>query len=306
MENPELEAERGRRLLEESSDIVLVLDSEDRLVVASRRARETLDGLVPGEVVPEPFLKSEPWRPRRIPVEVNGRRESILYLREPGELAAYEELRAGFTAAVSHELRTPLARLLALLETAALPSADVDELLDQGKAEVENIRELIDDVLFLSELETGRAVVSLASIVAAPVVRQVMDGLAERASRAGVELKVELDEQAQVPLRPRMLRVIVENLAENTIRYAGDGVTFSFSVERVDDDVVIVAADDGVGVSAADLPRLFERFYRADRARASRGTGLGLAIVKHIVTSAGGFVEATSRQGLEIRITFPG
>ena len=306
MENPELEAERGRRLLEESSEIVLVLDNEDRLVVASRRARETLEGLVPGEVVPEPFLQNEPWRPRRVPVEVNGRRESILYLREPGELAAYEELRAGFTAAVSHELRTPLARLLALLETAALPSADVDELLDQGKAEVENIRELIDDVLFLSELETGRAVVSLASIAAAPVVRQVMDGLAERASRAGVELKIELDEQAQVPLRPRMLRVIVENLAENTIRYAGDGVAFSLSVERVDNDVVIVAADDGVGVSAADLPRLFERFYRADRARASRGTGLGLAIVKHIVTSAGGFVEATSRQGLEIRITFPG
>jgi len=306
MENPELEAERGRRLLEESSEIVLVLDNEDRLVVASRRARETLEGLVPGEVVPEPFLQSEAWRPRRVSVEVNGKRESLLYLREPGELAAYEELRAGFTAAVSHELRTPLARLLALLETAALPSADVDELLDQGKAEVENIRELIDDVLFLSELETGRAVVSLASITAAPVARQVMDGLAERASRAGVELRVELDEQAQVPLRPRMLRVIVENLAENTIRYAGDGVTFSLTVERVDNDVVIVAADDGVGVSAADLPRLFERFYRADRARASRGTGLGLAIVKHIVTSAGGYVEATSRQGLEIRITFPG
>ncbi len=201
--------------------------------------------------------------------------------------------------------RTPLARLLALLETAALPAANVDELLEQGKAEVENIRELIDDVLFLSELETGRAVVSLASSPAAPVVREVMDGLAERASRAGVLLDVELDDQAQVPLRPRMLRVVVENLAENTIRYAGDGVTFSISVTRAGDDVVIVAADDGVGVSAVDLPRLFERFYRADRARASRGTGLGLAIVKHIVTSAGGYVEATSREGLEIRITFP-
>lgn len=306
MENPELEAERGRQLLEESSEIVLVLDSEDRLVAASRRAREALEGLVPGEGVPEQFLQSEAWRPRRISVEVDGTRESLLYLREPGELAAYEELRAGFTAAVSHELRTPLARLLALLETAALPSANVDELLEQGRAEVENIRELIDDVLFLSELETGRVVVSLASISAAPVVREVMDGLAERASRAGVALNVELDDEARVPLRPRMLRVVVENLAENAIRYAGDGVTFSVLVTRADNDVVMVAADDGVGVSAADLPRLFERFYRADRARASRGTGLGLAIVKHIVTSAGGYVEATSREGLEIRITFPG
>ena len=305
MENPELEAERGRRLLEESSEIVLVLDDEDRLVAASRRARETLDGLVPGEV-PEQLLQSEPWRPRRVSVEADGARQSLVYLREPGELAAYEELRAGFTAAVSHELRTPLARLLALLETAALPSADVDELLEQGKAEVENIRELIDDVLFLSELETGRAVVSLASTRAAPVVRQVIGALAERASRAGVTLKAELDDEAQVPLRPRMLRVVIENLAENAIRYAGDGVTFSISVARVGGAVVIVAADDGVGVGAGDLPRLFERFYRADRARASRGTGLGLAIVKHIVTSGGGHVEAASRQGLEIRITFPG
>ena len=163
MENAELEAERGRRLLEESSEIVLVLDDQDRLVVASRRARETLDGLVTGQAVPDQLLQSEPWRPRRVPVEADGRRESLVYLREPGERAAYEELRAGFTAAVSHELRTPLARLLALLETAALPSANVDELLEQGKSEVENIRELIDDVLFLSELETGRAVVSLAS-----------------------------------------------------------------------------------------------------------------------------------------------
>ena len=306
MDNPELEAERGRRLLEESSEIVLVLDDQDRLVVASRRARETLDGLVPGQAVPEQLLQSEPWRPRRVHVEADGTRESLVYLREPGELAAYEELRAGFTAAVSHELRTPLARLLALLETAALPSANVDDLLEQGKAEVENIRELIDDVLFLSELETDRAVVSLASTPAAPVVREVMDALAERASRAGVTLRVELDDQAQVPLRPRMLRVVIENLAENVIRYAGDGVTFSIAVTRVGDDVLIVAADDGVGVSAEDLPRLFERFYRADRARASRGTGLGLAIVKHIVTSGGGHVEASSREGLEIRITFPG
>jgi len=237
---------------------------------------------------------------------VDGRREELVYLADSGGQSAYEELRAGFTAAVSHELRTPLARLLALLETAALPSANVDELLEQGKAEVENIRELIDDVLFLSELETGRAVVSLASTAAAPVVREVMDALEERASRAGVTLKVELDDQAQVPLRPRMLRVVIENLAENAIRYAGDGVTFSVSAARHGDGVVIAAADDGVGVSAEDLPRLFERFYRADRARASRGTGLGLAIVKHIVTSGGGYVEASSREGLEIRITFPG
>src|SRR5262245_54786028 len=117
MENPDLAAERGRRLLEESPELVLVLDDENRVLAASRRARERLDGLVVGKPVPAELLQLERWRPHRVPVEVDGRRESLVWLREPGDLAAYEELRAGFTAAVSHELRTPLARLLALLET---------------------------------------------------------------------------------------------------------------------------------------------------------------------------------------------
>src|SRR6187200_1392778 len=163
MENHELEAERGRRLLEESEEIVLVLDEKDRLVGASRRAREAIEGLKTGKRVPAERLEPEPWRPRRVAVELDGRRESLVYLRPRDHLAAYEELRAGFTAAVSHELRTPLARLLALLETASLPSADVHELIEKGKSEVEQIRELIDDVLFLSELETGRAVVALTA-----------------------------------------------------------------------------------------------------------------------------------------------
>ena len=307
MENPELAAERGRRLLEESPEIVLVLDDEGKLVGTSRRARERLDGLVLGQSVPPELLQPEPWRPHSVPVEVDGRRESLVWLREPGDLAAYEELRAGFTAAVSHELRTPLARLLALLETAALPSVDVEGLIEQGKSEVQQITELIDDVLFLSELETGRAVVSLTSTPAGPIIRDVLDGLSEPALRAGITLSSELDDGAEVPLRPRMLRVVVENLTENAIRYAGDGAGFVIRLVREEAETVITATDDGIGVSDHDLQRLFERFYRSDRARASRGTGLGLAIVKHIVTSAGGRVEGASRpgQGLEITIAFP-
>ena len=303
----ELAAERGRRLLEESPELVLLLDSEARLIGASRRARERLVGLEVGAPVPRELLQPEPWRPRSVPIELDGASELLLYLREPDDLAAYEELRAGFTAAVSHELRTPLARLLALLETAALPGTNTDALIEQGKAEVEQIRELIDDVLFLSELETGRAVVSLTSTRAAPIVREVLTAVAVRAERAGIALSSEVDESADVPLRPRMLRVVLENLVENAVRYAGDGASFSVALVRTGDEVVLTAADDGVGASEQDLRRLFERFYRADRARASRGTGLGLAIVKHIVTSAGGRVEAAGgpKRGLQIRIAFP-
>jgi two-component system phosphate regulon sensor histidine kinase PhoR len=213
-------------------------------------------------------------------------------------MAAYEELRAGFTASVSHELRTPLARLLALLETALLPGADTAALVEQAQAEVDQIRELIDDVLFLSELESGHELVGLGHTRALPVLREVAHGLAEQAARAGVTIVVEGDEEGELPLRPRMIRVIAQNLAENGIRYAGPGATLTLSIANG----VLVASDDGVGVAEDDLPRLFERFYRTDRARASRGTGLGLAIVKHVVTSAGGTVEAAGARGAGLTV----
>src|ERR671915_871485 len=156
-----LQAERARMLVEESREMLLVLDADNRVIAASRRAREGLDGIAEGRPAPAELLEgSSGHEPLLVPYELDGRRESLLYVSQPGELAAYEELRAGFTAAVSHELRTPLARLLALLETAALPGQDPLELTDQARREIEQIKELIDDVLFLSELETGRTVVS--------------------------------------------------------------------------------------------------------------------------------------------------
>ena len=300
-----LEARRGRALVEESREVVVVLDDHDRVVAASRRARELLSGLDEGVRAPEALLGSGALS---IPYEVDGRRETILYARDSGDMAAYEELRAGFTAAVSHELRTPLARLLALLESALLPGADVRDLVEQAQGEVDQIRELIDDILFLSELESGHEIVGLGTTAAFPVVVEVVEELADQAARAGVVVEVEGDEDAEVPLRPRMIRVVIQNLTQNSIRYAGPGAHLRLSLRREDDGgVTLAAADDGVGVAEADLPRLFERFYRGDRARASRGTGLGLAIVKHVVSSAGGTVEATGARGrgLTIRCEFP-
>jgi two-component system, OmpR family, phosphate regulon sensor histidine kinase PhoR len=299
-----LEARRGRALVEESREIVVVLDEEGRILAASRRARETVPGLEEGAPPPEPFLTASPLQ---IPYEVDGRKETLLYGRDTGDLTAYEELRAGFTAAVSHELRTPLARLLALLETALLPGEDPRELVEQAQAEVTQIRELIDDVLFLSELESGHEIVGLGSTAAFPLVAEVAESLEDQAARAGVTLTVEGDDDVELPLRPRMIRVIAQNLAQNSIRHAGPGARLTISVRYEDDAAVLAAVDDGVGVTEEDVPRLFERFYRADRARSSRGTGLGLAIVKHVVTSAGGTVEASGArgEGLTVRCVFP-
>ena len=297
------DAARARTLIEESPELVVVLDAERRVLAASRRAREQL-GVEVGSSVPPELLDAEP---RYVPYEVEGRQEELLFLGSPGELAAYEELRAGFTAAVSHELRTPLARLLVLLESIELPGSDPQALALQARAEVQQIGELIDDVLFLSELETGKEVVALGSTPVGPLLAELAAELAERAARADLELDFEAEPGVELPLRPRMLRIVLENLAENALRYAGPRARFSIEVSRAPDGVVLRAADDGAGVAEEDLARLFERFYRTDRARSSRGTGLGLAIVKHVVTAAGGTIEARGGlgRGLEIRCVFP-
>jgi two-component system, OmpR family, phosphate regulon sensor histidine kinase PhoR len=216
---------------------------------------------------------------------------------------AYEGLRVGFTAAVSHELRTPLARLLVLIDSAALAGDDRDSLLAQAREQVEEMSELVDDILFLSELESGREVVALGSTPVRPVLEDVRDRLADSAERADVRVELDADPAVELPLRRRMLHVVAENLAENSIRYAGPGATLTLRAE----EGLLEAVDDGRGLEEEEVPRLFERFYRSDRARASRGTGLGLAIVKHVVVSAGGQVESEGGpgRGLRIRCSFP-
>ena len=282
---------RIQALVASLTEPVVVLDEERRLVAASPAAAGMLLDATPG---------------RRVGEDVGG--ALVLFVGALPELSAYEELRAGFTAAVSHELRTPLARLLVVLESASLPGADVNDLLEQARDEVEQASELIDDVLFLGELETGREVVSLGRTRALPLLREVAAALSDRAAHSEVALQVTGGEEVELPLRPRMLRVVIENLLANAIRYAGPGSTCRMSVTNTGAGGPLLAvADDGTGVDSAELGRLFERFYRADTARSSRGTGLGLAIVKHIVTSAGGSVEASGApgRGLEIICRFP-
>jgi len=282
--------QRVRAVLAGSDEPIVVLDSERRVVAASDAAASALGGAEPGRRIGEEQAAAHPDL-------------LVLFLESPPELPAYQELRAGFTAAVSHELRTPLARLLVLLESATLPGSDVAELMEQARQEVEQARELIDDVLFLGELETGREVVSLGRTRAQPIVEEVVASFTERANHAEVSIEVRVDGRVELPLRPRMLRVVLENLLANAIRYAGQGTTCVVEVSEAAGGPQLSVSDDGKGVDALDLPRLFERFYRGDQARTSRGTGLGLAIVKHVVTAAGGEVEATSEPGQGLTVT---
>ena len=218
--------------------------------------------------------------------------------------SGYEGLRVGFTAAVSHELRTPLARLLSLLDTAKLPGVDVRELIDEACAEVVEMTQLVDDILFLSELEQGREVVALGFTELAPHVRELYELSRERALRAELTLEMDVPDGLVVPLRPRMLQVVLTNLLDNALRYAGRGASFRIAARGMRDKVLLEVSDDGAGVDPSDVSRLFERFFRSDRSRATRGTGLGLAIVKHIVTAADGTAEVDGALGEGTRFRF--
>jgi signal transduction histidine kinase len=144
--------------------------------------------------------------------------------------------------------------------------------------------------------------VALGSTPALPVLEEVRDRLADSAERADVAVRIDAAPDVELPLRRRMLQIAAENLAENSIRYAGAGATLTLSAGPG----FLEAADDGRGLDPEELARVFERFYRGDRARASRGTGLGLAIVKHVVVAAGGEVEATGApgHGFAVRCSF--
>jgi len=215
---------------------------------------------------------------------------------------------------VSHELRTPLARLLALLDSASLPSTDTQELIERAKHEVEAMAELVDDVLFLSELETGRAVVGLGDVLLAPIVRDVVEALRPSAERQAQEVVMLVAEDAAVAVRPWMLRVVVENLLVNAIRYVPSGGRVEVGIAPGPGRTYrLTVSDDGPGIPAAELPLLFGRFYRGSGRRPTEpgsdagGSGLGLAIVREIVERHGGSARAESRspRGLAITIEVP-
>src|SRR4029077_20442931 len=128
--------------------------------------------------------------------------------------------------------RTSLARILALLDSGGLPGADVHGLIDHARARVEHAGALLGYIVSLIQLESVREIGSLGHTTAFPVLENVIDGLSASAARAGVTLAVEGDPSIEVPLRPRMLKIVAQNLGENAVRYSGHGTHFSFTVQR--------------------------------------------------------------------------
>jgi two-component system phosphate regulon sensor histidine kinase PhoR len=242
----------------------------------------------------------------------------VLVLHDVTELRRLEVVRRDFVANVSHELRTPLTAIKGYAETLLGPAGDDRETARRFLAVIdrhsERLGRLTDDLLTLSDLELGRASLRLAPLDVAPVVEDVLQILAERAARSGVEVASRVAPGTPPVLADGdRLRQVLINLVDNAIKYTPAGgrvVVRAAALRDVERELVEIAVDDtGPGIPAHDIPRLTERFFRVDKARsrALGGTGLGLAIVKHIVQAHGGWLEISSSvgQGTTARFALP-
>lgn len=213
-----------------------------------------------------------------------------------------DAVRTDFVANVSHELRTPVGAVSVLAETLEGETDDevVLRLVRRMIDETVRMSRTIDDLLELSRIEMG------GELLAVPVdLGALVDDIAGRhqdlAARSGVKVIAVNPRGADVTVEgdPHQIDSAVSNLVENAVKYSLEGGTVTVSVEPRDSAVAVDVRDEGIGIPAASLDRVFERFYRVDRARSrtTGGTGLGLSIVRHIVTNHGGEVNVTSREG---------
>lgn len=220
-----------------------------------------------------------------------------------------ETVRRDFISNISHELRTPLASLKAVVET--LRDGAVEDppaavrFLDLADRELDALTQMVEELLELSRIESGRVPLRLAPTAVAAVVAPVVERLEPQAERA--ELALTVNVPADLPLvlvdGPRVQQVL-GNLLHNAIKFTPAGGTIAIDAREADGALLVRVTDSGVGIPAGDLPRIFERFYKADRARSGGGTGLGLAIARHIVQAHGGRIWARSKEGEGSRFYF--
>ena len=230
----------------------------------------------------------------------------VVTLRETTEALRLERMRSDFIANVSHELRTPLASVLGFVETLQGPARDDpnarSRFLGIMRDQARRMARLIDDLLSLSRIEQHAHLRPNAPTDLIGVVRHVVDGLSLIAKENRISLQIEAPPALTIPGDRDELIRLVENLVGNAITYGAlpdQQTTVEITVSQQGDQVRLRVRDHGKGIAREDLPRLTERFYRADAgaSRAKGGTGLGLALVKHIVARHRGRLFITSEPG---------
>ena len=241
---------------------------------------------------------------------------AVVLLHDITELKLVNEMRSDFVANVSHELRTPLSILRGYIETLLdNPKTSPKELariLEVMERHSKRLGLLVDDLLTLAQLESANSNLRLSEVNLSELFGKVVHDWKKKLAEK--QLKMMVDVTATVPVilaDERQLEEVLHNLLDNAVKYSQENGEIRLHAEQRDDrQIALSVGDSGIGIGKNDLPRIFERFYRADKARSPesiRGTGLGLSIVKHIAQRHGGRVEAESEpgRGTTIRVILP-
>ena len=246
--------------------------------------------------------------------ETGGTTGVVVLFHDITQLKQLDEVRKDFVANVSHELRTPLSILRGYIETLmdnpATSREELDRILEVMERHSQRLGLLVDDLLSLAQLESGTTDLQLSEVsldeLFDNIVRDWDKKFAEKRLKVMVDLPAHLP---QVRADETRLQEILYNLLDNAVKYSREGGDLRLAAQQRNGEIALSVSDSGIGIGKNDLPRIFERFYRVDKARSRElgGTGLGLSIVKHIAQLHGGRVEAESEpgQGTTIRILLP-
>ncbi|HEV8178049.1 MAG TPA: ATP-binding protein, partial [Gemmatimonadales bacterium] len=273
-----------------------------------KAAREVVDAVLRGQAVEDHELEIDG---RAVlmnarPLPSGG---AVLVIHDLTELRRLETVRRDFVANVSHELKTPLTSISGYAETLLTDTPDPETTRRFLRTILDNARRmqrLVDDLLDLARIEAGRWQPEPEPVDVRDVALEIGNDFAERAGARGVQLEVDIAPGAETAeVDSDALRQVLTNLVDNSLRYTGHGGRIVCRSRQEDSGIAISVVDTGSGIAHEHLPRIFERFYRADhsRSRDEGGTGLGLAIVKHLVEAHGGRVYAESERGAGTTVT---
>ncbi|MED5394531.1 MAG: ATP-binding protein [Actinomycetota bacterium] len=298
-----------------------LVDSWEDGVLGRRIVERLLEAVGPGAEAVREQIRTPGPRPRvfevavrpvfaemtsdlRLPTAVH--RGAVALFDDVTERVRVEAVRRDFVANVSHELKTPLGAI-SLLAEALEGEADpvvAARLTGRIGTEARRVSDLVEDLLDLRSIEevdaSGPTTVDLVAVVV-----EVVDRVEPMADRRGVSMVVEYHDTAPVTGVRTQLLSLVRNLVENGVKYSDDGDTVRLTVTGRGEEVELRISDEGIGIPEGDHSRVFERFYRVDRARArdTGGSGLGLSIVRNVVQRHGGSVELHSREGEGTTVT---
>lgn len=318
--------------VESSETMLLAVDWNLRVVVANQSARETF-----GPLIDEPSLISYTQslqleqiiidalelqqggtlmrvinvadRPHRVMAHLDAGIVG-LSIADVAEIQRLSRARQDMVANLSHELRTPITSLRLLSDTLRSPAGEekaiADDLLQKIGAEVDTLEQMVQEMLDLSAIESGQQVVRLVTEPLREVLHAPLARIEEQARRRDITLTVHVSDELLVLVDRDQASRAVLNVLHNAVKFTAQGseVRVDAWSDESNNDVVLAISDQGPGVHPEEIERIFERFFRGDRARVAPGTGLGLAIVRHILRAHGGRVWAENRLPPDTGATF--